>query len=158
MTTEQLSALLDTAAVIDMFYDASYDDLGVSRTVWQTVHGYMVNNFYNKMTVTDYKKVSLETVIADLELLLNKITEDLGDPDIGYRHGYFNSIRYILFRWYTINAPVTPYDYNNIPSWYIQCTEMINTVPRRNECPFVSSIELTEQMLEITKAYRDACS
>lgn len=155
MTT--VSPLLDTAAVIDMFYDASYDDLGVSRTVWQTVHGYMVNNSYNKMTVIDYKKVSLETVIADLEMLRNKIKEH--GSDCGYRCGHYNSIRYILFRWYTINAPVTPYDYSNIPSWYVQCTEMINAVPRCDQdgrCQ--SSIVLTDKMLEITKAYRDIWS
>jgi len=159
MTTE-----LDTATVIDRFRDASYDDLGSSRGVWQTIHGHMIKK-YEGVSVQNYKDRALQTVIEDLEVLRRKIDEHLKDAfvvdhsDMGYRYGHYNAIRYILFRWFSINAPGAPYtmeDQVKVPSWFLQCVALINVNPRWYIYGAQSSIEMTDQMLNITTTYRDS--
>lgn len=155
-----MSQVLSTDEVISAFHAASYD----AREVWIEINKFLKEheNPYKGLTVTEYKRIALESVLEDLELLQNRLAEHIrgvffvSSQDMGYRYGHYNSICYILFKWFTVDAPGAPYDMERqvkVPSWYLACVKLIKGT---EDMEILSSREIIEEMLNIIREYKDA--
>jgi hypothetical protein len=152
---------MNTIDVITALKEASYEDLGGSTGVLRQAFAALKDSpIVVPATVDDYKEYVRTTVLHDLKLLLGEIPKhDEGEfcvmpEDVGYRHGHFSAIRYILCRWFTSNHPGAPYDcLEQLPLWYVNCLGLINVVPGWDkQTKAYYSADIVNKMIAIIEA------